>query len=447
MNITGTGFQVWPLTTGNNDDPSLSPGKPTSFNCNTVPDRQPSGPLANYLPGIIVTFSGEIVQAGSTGNDIPLDRFYGALVESFDWIQCWHGNQISASYVKGAHWTPIEYNSMGFRHPLRQEGLVAPAANGTYPFEVSMFVPACSGFGRLFLETMQLAILFRNSQLKINVAPTGTLATMSPGATLTGPGGEGTVTARASAILVPRQDLVLGPAVEWVLSQIVAGTSSPQVQIKGFGTDSQMQGVEPGGGVISLMELTAELDQGGVFAGANVTQYQFPWRGQQVTQHMQAMVAQIITGMPNDRPHAFAGGLPGANTDFSGYPYTMSNAPGNAGSANIDTSSLLAWIMAQGADDLELTQLQTADSDQSYFLTVAGGFDTGSHQVLGQFARSWQASMVNNWRGQVMAGGDSSLARYVLGANYMNARLHRRTPRNQHVISDDQVRYLPWQLV
>lgn len=444
MNITGTGFQVWPLTTGNNDDPSLSPGKPTSFNCNTVPDRQPSGPLANYLPGIIVTFSGEVVQAGSTGDDIPIDRFYGALVESFDWIQCWHGNQISANYVKGAHWTPIEYNAMGFRHPLRQQGLIAPAANGTYPFEVSMFVPACSGFGRLFLETMQLAILFRNSQLKINVAPSSTLSTMSPGATMTGPSGEGTVTARASAVLVPRQDLVLAPAIEWVLSQIVAGTSSPQVQIKGFGTDSQMQGVEPGGGVITLMELTDTLDQGGVFIGTNVTQYQFPWRGQQVTQHMQAMIAQIITGMPNDRPRTFPAAVAG-NTDFAGYPYTVDN-PGTA-SPTQDLNNLLGWIMAQGADDLELTQLQTADSDQSYFLTVNGGFDPGSHQVLGQFARSWQASMVNNWRGQVLAGDDSSLARYVLGPNYKAAKLHRRTPRSQHVITDDQVRYLPWQLV
>jgi hypothetical protein len=55
--------------------------------------------------------------------------------------------------------------------------------------------------------------------------------------------------------------------------------------------------------------------------------------------------------------------------------------------------------------------------------------------------------MVNNWRGQVLAGDESSLARYVLGPNYKAAKLHRRTPRSQHVITDDQVRYLPWQLV
>lgn len=443
MNISGTGFQVWPLTTGSNDDPQLTAGKPTSFNCNTVPDRCPTGPLANYMPGILVTFSGSVVQTGGAGTDVPLDSFYGALVDSFDWIQCWHGNQVSANYVKGVHWTPIEYNAMGFRHPLRQLGLAfSGSSNGTYPFEVSMFVPACSGFGRLFLETMQLAILFRNSQLKVNAAPASVLASLSTGATFTG----GAPSVRASAVLVPRQDLVLGPAIEWVLTQIVAGTSSPQVQIKGFGTDSQMQGVEPGGGLITLMELSNALQQGGVFAANTLTQYQFPFRGQQVTQHMSAIVSQVISGMPNDRPHAFAGGLPGANTDFSGYPYTMKNAPGNAGSATQDLDNALAWIMAQGADNLELTQLQTADTDQSYFLTSSAGFSAGSHQILGQFARSWQASMVQNWIGQVTAGGASSLAQYVTGKS-SGFNLKQRSPKAQHVITSDQLRYLAWQLL
>jgi hypothetical protein len=442
MNISGTGFQVWPLTTGNNDDPTLTAGKPTSFNCNTVPDRVPTGPLANYMPGIIVTFSGSVVQAGSTGSNIFYDRFAGALFDSLDWIQCWHGNQISSAYVKGADWYPIQFNAMGFRNPTRVKGLIAGGANGTYPFEYSIFVPACSGFGRLFLETMQLAILFRNSQLKVNVAPISVLANMSTGATFTG--GATGVTARASAVLVPRQDLVLGPGIEWVLSQIVAGTSSPQVQIKGFGTDSQMQGIEPGGGVISLMELSNVNDQLGVFAAENVTQYQFPWRGQQVTQHTQAMLSQVITGMPNDRPNISpANG--GDETDFAGYPYTVGN-DAQSNTSLIDLKNLYGWIMAQGADDLELTQLQTADTDQSYFLTVTGGFASGSHQVLGQFARSWQQSMVQNWLDQVTAGGGSSLAAYVLGGSLGKAKMRRRTPKAQHVITNDQLRYLPWQL-
>ncbi len=443
MNISGTGFQVWPLTTGNNDDPTLTAGKPTSFNCNTVPDRCPSGPLANYLPGIEVTFAGQIVNAGGTSLPIPSDALPFALFDSFDWIQCWHGNQVSANYVKGAHWMPIEYNAMGFRHPLRLKTSYNgnAGANGTFPFEFTVFVPACSGFGRLFLETMQLAILFRNSQLKINVAPASALTTISPGSTFTN------LTARASAILVPRQDLVLGPAIEWVLSQIVAGTSSPQVQIKGFGTDSQMQGVEPGGGVISLMEMTNVLQQQGVFFGENVTQYQFPWRGQQVTQHPQAIVSQVITGMPNDRNHTFAATGVSNITDYAGYPYIAANSPPTPQVNAADLAGLYGWIMAQGADDLELTQLQTADTDQSYFLTVNGGFAGGSHQILGQFARSWQDDMVKNWRGQITAGGDASLARYVLGQDWKKGGLKRRTPRSAHVVTHDQTRYLAWQFV
>jgi hypothetical protein len=443
MNLTGTGFNVWPLTTGNNDDPSLTPGKPTSFNCNTVPDRCASGPLANYMPGIEVTFSGTVLQAGGGGANIFSDRFAGALFDSFDWIQCWHGNQVSANFVKGVDWYPIEYNSMGFRHPLRVPSLIAASSNGAYNFDFTVFVPACSGFGRLFNDTMQLAILFRNSQLKVNAAPAAVLANMSPGATMTGPGGAGTVTARASAVLVPRQDLVLGPAVEWVLTQIVAGTSSPQVQIKGFGTDTQMQGVEPGGGVITLMELTNVLDQGGVFAAENAQQYQFPWRNQQVTQHPQAIVSQVISGMPNDRPHNFAPAI-ASQSDFLGYPYTQ-DITRSVGDSALDLRNLYGWIMAQGANNLDLTQLQTADTDQSYFLTVNGGFSAGSHQILGQFARSWQESMIQNWIGQVTAGGSASLAQYVLG-KYTGLKRAQRTPRTQHVITNDQLRYLPIQL-
>jgi hypothetical protein len=446
MNLTGTGFQVWPLTTGNNDDPTLTPGKPTSFNCNTMPDRAATGPLAYYLPGVLVTFKGQITQASEGASNIFLDRFYGALFDSIDWIQCWHGNQVSANYVKGADWLPIEYNAMGFRHPLRMPTLIASSTAGAYNFAVQIFVPACSMFGRLGMETMQLALLFRNSQLKINTASAAVLDNMSAGATFTVP-----VTARASAVLVPRQDLVLGPAVEWVLSQIVAGTNSAQVQIQNFGTDTQMQGVEPGGGVITLMELAAALDQGGVFTTSDVTQFQFPWRGQQVSQDPEALLAQVITGMPNDRPHTFPnlvdGGGNVANTDFTGYPYTMDNEPAIGGNSLINIGGLYGWSMAQGADDLDLTALQTADAAQSYFLTVGGGFTTGSHQVLQQFARSWQPAMVQNWVNQITAGGSSSLAAYVLGAQLPSAKLHRRTPKTKHVITADQVRYLPWQLV
>jgi hypothetical protein len=437
MNLTGTGIQVWPLTTGSNDEPLLTPGKPTSFSCSTVPDRCPTGPLANYLPGIIVTFFGQVVQAGGAGAPIYPDRFCGALFESLDWAQCWHGVQVSSNYVKGIHWFPTEFNAMGFRHPLRVRSIVAPAANGTYAFEQSIFVPACSGFGKLFLETMQLALLFRNSQLKINAAQTAALTTMSPGASITN------LSARASACLVPRQDLVLGPAIETVLTTVVAGSASPQVEIKNFGTDTQLQGVESGGGVITLLELSSVNDQGGAFACENVVQYNFPWRGQTQSYHPQALLQTVIGALPNDRNQTTPDLTD--NTDFVGYPYKQGNAPA-AGTANLDLVGMYGWIMAQGGNDLQLTELQTADVNQSYFLQVAGGFGA-EHLILGQYARSWQQTMITNWVQQITAGGSGSLAQYVLGAQGLAAaKLGRRTPRTKHSISKDQLRYLPWQL-
>ena len=78
-------------------------------------------------------------------------------------------------------------------------------------------------------------------------------------------------------------------------------------------------------------------------------------------------------------------------------------------------------------------------------MTIHGGY-TGTHQILGQYARSWQKSMRDNWVAQVMAGGGGSLAAYVLGTNYGSAVLARRGAQGKSYTTADEARYLPWQL-
>lgn len=440
MDLNGTGSQSWPLTTGNNDNPSLVQGKPTSFFCNTVPDRCPTGPLAYALPYVLLTIAGTLTQPATSGSPVYYDVLRACLIDSIDWITAWHGTPVSANHVKGAFLPLVEYLSGGYRFATRQRPPI-PAAAGAYPFELTVAIPASSSkLGDNLSNTSQLALLYQTSQIKVNVAAAGVLDSVSTGATFTGG-----ITARASAKLIPTTELVLGTAVETILHQTVAGANSPQVQIKGFGTDTLLNGVQAKGGVMWLGELTNVNLQGGVFAAENVTQYAFPWRGQQQTQHPQAILADFLGTMVNDRPHVMPTTVAGGDSEFTNYPYVMktSDQPTTT-STLMDLKGLQAWIMVQGGDRFELTDCQTADSDQSYFLTVNGGFSAGSHLILARYARAWQAGMLNNWVGQITKGGSNSLAAYVLGQNYARGQLRQRLPA-RHTLTPDQRTYLPWQ--
>jgi hypothetical protein len=437
----GTGAQPWPLTTGNNDNPSLTQGRPTSFFCNTVPDRCPTGPLAYILPFVVLTIYGNIVQPASTGSVIYTDDLTGALIDSVDWITAWHGTPVSANHVNGANLPVVEYVAGGYRYALKRRPATA-AASGTYPFQLSVAIPASSSrLGTLMRDTSQLALLFQTSQLKVNVAAATVLDGLSTGATFTN------LTARCSAILYPTSELVLGTAVENILHQTVAGTNSPQVQIKGFGTDTMLNGVQSKGGVMFLAELTDVGLQDGVFTAEDVQQFSFPWRGQQQTQHIESLLSPFIQALPQrlvTQPTIVVGG----DAEFAGFPYNMRNSDQATTTAtSMDEVGLRFFPLGVYPDnELQLADLQTADSDQSYFLTVNGGFSAGTHLILAQYARAWSPAMVTDWVKQVTKGDSGSLAAYVLGANYKNAKVAQRLPAGRHVITNDQLTYLPWQL-
>jgi hypothetical protein len=441
---TQTVGQLWSLLSGSTNAPALTPGQQTAFQFQDVPDRSPTGPLAYYLPGVILTFAGNIVQAGGGGSQIYWDTFFQALFSSLAWIQAWHGSPIQAQHVTGAQWAVTEYYVNGFRYQNGQKRLVANAGNGTYPFQVSIFVPFSScRMGELEHDTSQLALLARASQLQINVAPANVVQTLSIGSSITN------LTARASAILVPRQDLILGTPIETILTQIVAGSGNA-VKITNFGTDTGLQGVDPGGGVLALNFLTANfngLNTGGSFASANITDFTWQWRGQAYSQDILGLLSNWKRLLPN--PYAAFLTTPGGSADLLGPPYPLGNPVSDSPITIINTQAELAnlmyWSLVGPGTEPRLSNLQTADSDQTFNMTVTGGY-TGTHQILGQYARSWQAAQRNNWIAQVMAGGAGSLAAYVLGPKYGSAQLGRRGPAGVHTISQDQTRYLPWQL-
>ena len=440
--------QLWPLLSGSTNQPTLTPGQQAAWQFQDVPDRAANAPLANYLPGVRLTFSGNVVQAGGTGANVWSDQFFACLFSSLAWIQAWHGSALQAQHVTGAQWNLIEYFANGFRYESNVRGLIAAAANNTYPFEITIFVPFNScRIGDLEANTSQLALLARASQLQVNVAPASVLTAISPGGTITN------FKARASAILVPRQELVLGTPIETILTQIVAGSGNA-VKITNFGTDSGLQGVDPGGGVLSLNFLSSQNNQGGSYGNAALFQdFTFPWRGQNYTQDMLGLLQAWKRLLPDKGP-SFNIAI-GGNTvayDLFGVPYSLSGGvqyPATSGGAvNLELLNLLYWSLVAPGPEVDLTALQTADSDQTFNLTPGGGGYTGTHQILGQYARSWQKGMRDNWVAQVMAGGSGSLAAHVLGSqNVGKAQLARRAPAGKHVLTQDESRYLPWQLV
>jgi len=432
--------QLWPLQSGSTNAPTLTAGAQLTFQHQDLPDRSPTGPLAYYLLGDIVTFSGTVVTAGGAGSIIFSDQFYSALFTSLGWIQAWHGTVVSPQHVLGAQWHVIEYMLGGQRYAAPVQQRITLAAANTYNFELQVFVPFSScRLGDLEHQTSQLALLARASQLQINAAPAATLAALSTGSTF------GTITVRASAVLAPRQELVLGTPIETILTQVVAGSGNA-VKITNFGTDTGLQGVDPGGGVLGLLFLTSALSQGGSFASVNITDLTWPWRGQPFTQDVFALLSswkrQLKTLYPSNFSPVVAG-----STSLQGVPYTIGNSTQNNPStaATNELRNLLFWALVLADDRPRLTSLQTADNDQTFNLTVTGGY-SGTHQILGFYARSWQDRMRQNWLAQVMAGGDGSLARHVLGPNYGSFKMARRGPSGKHFTTVDEARYLPWGL-
>jgi hypothetical protein len=446
MDLVGTGGQLWPLTTGNNDNPTLTQGKPTSFFCNTVPDRCPTAPLAYYLPVVLLTIYATLNQPASGASTIAWDRLPAALLDSIDWITAWHGTVVSANHVFGSQLNLVEFYSNGFRYAARRRPPY-PTTTGAYPVEYTFAVtPSVSRLGRLMADTAQLALLFQTSQLKINIAASSVLDGLSTGATFTN------LSARASAVLVPRNELVLGTPVETILHQVVAGSNSNQVQIKGFGTDTMLTGVESKGGVVWLGELTTANGQGGAFAAENVTQFSFPWRGQTQMQHVEGFVSMnSLSNMVNDRANTFPTVVAGGDGEFNNPPYGMDKSDQNTTtSTHMDLTKLLAWIMVQGGNDLALSDLQTAYKDESYFLTVTGGFTGATHLILAMYARQWTETMRTSWVKKITAGGANgmdSLASYVLGGptGVAKAQMHQRTPHGKHYLTADNLAYLPYQ--
>jgi hypothetical protein len=441
MKKFATGAQSYPLTTGNNSLPDVTQDDVTTFFLRTVPDRAPTGPLAYILPFLILTVYGTVHQTGTGGSVIQEEDLIGALIDSIDWNGTYFGTPVSGNFVFGRNIPVSQVIAGGYRKAMRTQPPIGPAAGDT-DFTVSIMIPAASCMlGGSMIETSQLAILFKGSQIDINWAPASVLAGLSSGATFTD------LKARCSAIVYPTTDLILGTPVEQVLHQVTAGTGGDnnQVTIEGFGRKTMLTNVEKQGGVVYLGELTDVGLQNGVFVANEITQFAFDWRGQVQQKHIEALLSPALLAMPNDRPQTMPLRVTGGDAEFNSFPY----AQGTDDSSTLvqeHFSGLRIFPMVYGDDSLQLSDLQTADQDEDYFLNVESGFSAGAHQILGFYAKRWQASFRDAWVKTITDGGAGSLAAYVLGKDWAKATLSQRLPSGRHVVTADQMTYLAWML-
>jgi hypothetical protein len=284
-----------------------------------------------------------------------------------------------------------------------------------------------------------LAKLYQPGSLIVEMNPASNLTAVSANTSFVG-------TVTCSAELDPRPEIVLGTAIEWVLHRQVASQNGFPIQIKGFGRSSLLTGVQEKGGVLSLMELSeaGSPTMGGVFAGNQVTGYGFDWRGQVFTNNVRDVLNSLIAMIPDYMPGIpqVSGDDTAASNERTVFPFFDLTALGSADPLN---AGLMAWLMALPGVNVRLTDLETADTDQTYRLEVSGGYASGDHLILAEYAKPWTDGKIAQFKSSVLDGGPSSIAAHVLGDRYQSAVMRQRVPFDKHSLTANELAYLAYQ--
>ncbi len=428
-----TGYQVYPLTSGGNNQPTLIAGQATNWDLSSIQISVQR--MAYYALGLVLTLYGTVTQAGGTGHKIEPDALTAALIQSIELRNTWMGTPISQSMCLGQYLPLMEFVGCGYRLP-RRESLPIPAAAGTYGFQRTIVIPLCIGSYPTPWHTAPLSAMLKAAQFVMNIQPSTALSTLSPGATF------GSLSAQCSVILDPHPSLLLGPGTYWVDYQSPASANQASVQLNSFGNSATIKGTDPNDGVLGLWAITTgsavagQLVMPGSFDAQNLQSYEFTWRAQFKTTHPEAiMAAQFLALGGNGRNVNFGDSTTPSAIDSNGYPYV--NGDSGAVSANSTTKPGLLGLyglpLVQPTEDLSLATVQTAQSNQSYFLTLSGASFSGTNHTLGWHVASWSTDAVQNWISTVV---NSGLAATVLGTNNV-------VPKKQKIGTGKQSRFQP----
>lgn len=434
-----TGFHFYPLTAGANDNPTFSQTSPTSFEMKNIPLLV--GNLAYYVYGVMLTFTGNIVQPASGSTAIEYWDAVTALIDGLEVRNAWHGTPVSANHLKGSMLRVTEPMDFGYALPQLVPGIVS-AASGTYAFHINVFVPLCIGQGAKPHHSAQLALFYKQAQCVINpTAATGTnsIDSFSTGATFT------SLAVRASAVMLPEPEIRLGPVGEWIDYQSAASSNQSQIALDSFGNVTGLAGTMRDAGVLWQGALANVGALPGSFAVSSVTRYSYPFRGQVETQQIQAFVAQQLAAMGGGDFAARQGVGAGSSFDnfVGGFPYDMLSAAsfGPGGNTWNMLTGLLFFPMICPSPDLELTKVQTAKGTQSYFL--AGPTFSGTNHTLTKHVRTFDDNKRDDAAKQIV---DSGLANVVIGRSTNLGWAPKLTKHNAE-IDPEKLRYLPFRLV
>lgn len=446
MRKTSTGGQTWPLTSPLSA-PTFTAGGVTRFDMNDVPAKCPTGPLAYYCPALILTFNGYLANAGESPTPVHVMDLPGLLIQSVEVRDVWHGVPVSSQYWLGEHLRIHELIGSGYQYAQRMPGRVVPKAIADTSATFQVRIPLSAGEGELIRETSQLALLYQPGSVVVTLKAASVLDGVSSGTTFVG-------SIQADLELDPRAELVLGTPIEHVLHRQVSAPTDPDIQIKGFGRSSKMTGVEAKGGVLHLMELTSAVtgetgvSLGGVFTLDEVARYSFDWRGQKITSNPRAVLSTLLGQMGHwpdvSTPGNSQTDSANASSERTTFPYAGVGA--NAGNADPLNTLAQAWLMVVSGMNARLTDVQCAESDQTYHLELGGGatYDAGDHLILARYAKVFAEGKRADWIAQVKRAG---LDTYVLGSQAGGAQLRPRAPTDKHTITADQLAFLPYQYV
>jgi hypothetical protein len=405
-NHTGV-FKV-PLVSGTaGDNPSLTAGQETVFGLANIPAEKDG--LANYVLGIRLFLQGNFVQAGGTGSLVRIEDLIRALVASISVRNCWHGTPINSAWMLGADLFWLSFVLNGYRLVGRVPRAI-PAANGTYPFNIGLFIPLHLGLGKKPHHTAHLALMFRDGIFGINTAAASVGTGLSTGSSIT------SLACRATAMCMLEPEIRLGPAGELVdYTAPTPNSASFESRFQDFANNTAIAGTERGAGIALALLRSSALGGGGPVDFSTLSRISVPFRGQQEISDVGAFVDEAIDAMGPQRPigSIIDSSVASNVVDYSGYPYFLRSTEANATVGSpIPATSLFGFPLVSPGNELELSKVQRVDETIVIAQTYSSAPSAGTHHLLTYQLREWTPQKRDAWREMVIASG---LAKKVLG--------------------------------
>jgi hypothetical protein len=405
-----TGYRFHQLSGPGGQSPAFAHSTQLQFDLANLPlltgDR-----LANYVVGIVLTFSGtfDYEEAGAAPGRHVRSLIRG-LIDSIELTGAWHGAPLQAQTFRGRTLDVIETIGCDYRRWGRTRPNLDDTADTPQSVNLSVFLPLCHGPGPKAHHTAQLAMCYLDSQLQINTATAAAMAALDDTGVPTWTNVNGV---KATAILLPDSELRLGPASEWMEYRQPAQSGSDQVSLLAFGNQTALQGVEPGAAVDTVLALcsidTTSIGTApdGSFQMDTLSRFSAPFIGQEQTTHLEVLMDAFnsqVEGMGNDMfgglistPLAVAAGT--TNWQFGDFPYD-GGSPGDA-TGPLNPGAWFLPIRFPGRE-LELSKIPVFEGTATYYrtATVSGTDRTLCHQF-----KSWTPAAQNAFRDMLVQSG------------------------------------------